>query len=238
MSGRAGPSRPALPRGCRALANACTRLPVIHPHPPTPPQRFGGQKELLRFYARFLRSPAMAAFMHTRRLAAEEWQRQEWAAAAAAAAAPMRELLSVEAFFRVEQQLSAARVQLSTAGAGGAAAAEAAALAEALQRQLQVAFAGLPADLQQAVLATPCHAELLGGAAAAAAPMVDQVDARQEPEGAAAAAVHEATAAAAEEAAAAATEGEPAAAAAGEERGRAGGAAAAAVDRVAADDWT
>lgn len=129
-------------------------------------QRFGSKKGLLAFYDRFLRSPNLAAFMHTRRLAAEEWQRQRWEAAAAAAAAPMRELLSVEAFFRIEQQLAAARVQLATAGggadAGGGEAEAVAALASQLQEQLQVAFAGLPDDLQQAILQTPSHAELLG----------------------------------------------------------------------------
>lgn len=131
-------------------------------------QRFGGRKGLLAFYERFLRSPNLAAFMHTRRLAAEEWQRQRWDAAAAAAAAPMRELLSVEAFFRIEQQLAAAQVQLATAGggdadAGGGEAAAVAALASQLQEQLKVAFAGLPEDLQQAILQTPSHAALLGG---------------------------------------------------------------------------
>ena len=132
-------------------------------------QRFGGKKGLLAFYERFLHSPNLAAFMHTRRLAAEEWQRQRWAAAAAAAAAPMRELLSVETFFRVEQQLAAARVQLATAGGGsdlgggGGEAGAVAALAAQLQEQLRLAFAGLPADLQQAILQTPSHAALLGG---------------------------------------------------------------------------
>ncbi|KAI7845872.1 hypothetical protein COHA_000606 [Chlorella ohadii] len=132
-------------------------------------ERFGGKKGLLAFYERFLRSPNLAAFMHTRRLAAEEWQRQRWDAAAAAAAAPMRELLSVEAFFRIEQQLAAARVQLATASggaAGGSASSEAAAvaaLASQLQEQLQLAFEGLPDDLQQAILQTPSHAELLSG---------------------------------------------------------------------------
>lgn len=135
----------------------------------TTAQRFGGKKGLLAFYERFLRSPNLAAFMHTRRLAAEEWQRQRWDAAAAAAAAPMRELLSVEAFFRIEQQLAAARVQLATASggaAGGSASSEAAAvaaLASQLQEQLQLAFEGLPDDLQQAILQTPSHAELLSG---------------------------------------------------------------------------
>lgn len=134
-------------------------------------QRFGGKKGLLAFYERFLCSPNLAAFLHTRRLAAEEWQRQEWAAAADAAAAPLRELLSVEAFFRVEQQLSAARVQLATAGgAGGGGAAEAAlALAQQLEAQLRMAFEDLPPDLQQAILQTPTHAALLGGGQAAEA---------------------------------------------------------------------
>ncbi|PRW56114.1 DENND6A-like [Chlorella sorokiniana] len=132
-------------------------------------ERFGGKKGLLAFYERFLRSPNLAAFMHTRRIAAEEWQRQRWDAASAAAAAPMRELLSVEAFFRIEQQLAAARVQLATAGGGGGAsagggeAAAVAALASQLQEQLQLAFAGLPEDLQQAILQTPSHSDLLGG---------------------------------------------------------------------------
>lgn len=145
-------------------------------------QRFGGQRRLLLFYERFLRSPTLAAFMRTRRLAAEEWQRQEWAAAAAAAAAPMRELLSVEHFFSVEQHLSSVRVQLATA-AGGA---EAGALAAQLEAQLRLAFEGLPSDLQQAILQTPSHAALLGlaegpTAAAEAAAAVEQAE---QPEGA------------------------------------------------------
>lgn len=140
-------------------------------------QRFGGRKGLLAFYERFLCSPNLAAFMHTRRLAAEEWQRQEWAEAASAAAAPMRELLSVEAFFRIEQQLAAARVQAATAcGSGGSDGAEgseagtaAAALAEQLEAQLQLAFQDLPSDLRQAILQTPTHAAMLGDVAAVGA---------------------------------------------------------------------
>jgi hypothetical protein len=140
-------------------------------------QRFGGQRGVISFYERFLKSPNLVAFMHLRRLAAAEWQRQEWAAARAAAAAPMRELLQVEAFFLLEQQLAAARQQQQLATAGGQssssgggseggdsdAAVAAEALAAQLQQQLQLAFGELPEDLQQALLQTPSHASLLNG---------------------------------------------------------------------------
>lgn len=59
-------------------------------------ERFGGRGGLLAFYERFLRSPNLAAYLHTRRLAAEEWQRQEWAAAAAdVVPAPAAELAAI-----------------------------------------------------------------------------------------------------------------------------------------------
>jgi hypothetical protein len=73
--------------------------------------RFGGRAGLLQFYARFLRSPNLVAFLHVRRLAAEAWQRQEWQEAAAAVRAPQQELLSVESFFLLGRQLAEARQQ-------------------------------------------------------------------------------------------------------------------------------
>lgn len=140
---------------------------------------FGGQRGLLQFYQRFLRSPNLVSFLHLRRLAATEWQRQEWDAAAVAAAAPMQELLTVEAFFHLEQRLALARRHAATAGGGHGGAGgqpDAAELAAQLQQQLQLAFSELPEDLQAVIMATPSHAELLsegqgpaGGVAAAAA---------------------------------------------------------------------
>lgn len=159
-------------------------------------QRFGGQRGVLQFYQHFLRSPNLVAFMHLRRLAAAEWQRQEWEAASAAAAAPMQELLTVETFFHLEERLLAARQQMATAAsgsnagsgggsssgggglqaAGSTAAAEAAALAAQLQEQLQLAFSDLPEDLQAVIMQTPSHAALLAGQQAepAAAAAADQ----------------------------------------------------------------
>jgi hypothetical protein len=164
-------------------------------------QRFGGQRGVISFYERFLKSPNLVAFMHLRRLAAAEWQRQEWAAAEAAAAAPMRELLQVEAFFLLEQQLAAARQQqqLATAGgqsssAGGGgeggggegggsdAAVAAEALADQLHQQLQLAFEELPEDLQQALLQTPSHASFLNGGSSSHQQPHAQQEAAQEVE--------------------------------------------------------
>lgn len=125
-------------------------------------ERFGGQRGLLAFYERFLRSPNLVAFLHLRRLAAEEWQRQEWAAAARA---PQEELLSVESFFLLEQQLAKAQQQPQQQqgdGGGGGERGGAAALADQLQEKLRVAFSALPPDLQQAILHTPSHAAFLG----------------------------------------------------------------------------
>lgn len=132
-------------------------------------QRFGGQRGCLAFYEKFLRSPVLASFMATRRLAAEEHQRQEWAAAAETARAPVRELLAVEHFFRLERQLAAARVQAATSAEGGEHAAATAAAIEQLAAQLQAALGGLPSDLQDAIRATPSHAALLGASAPEAA---------------------------------------------------------------------
>lgn len=130
-------------------------------------ERFGGQRGLLQFYERLLRSPNLIAFVHMRRLAAEEWQRQEWAAAAAAVRAPMAELMTVESFYLLEQQLAAARQQhdSSHGSEGGGADGGQASSVQHLQQELRSAFSELPEDLQQAILNTPAHAELLGAAA-------------------------------------------------------------------------
>jgi hypothetical protein len=131
--------------------------------PPMLAERFGGRGGLLAFYARFLRSPNLVAFLRLRRLAAEEWQRQEWVAAAAAARAPTAELLSVQSFHQLEQQLAAARRHLC--GSDGSCTpgdVNPEALMQELEEKLRLAFSQLPEDLQETVLRTPSHAALLG----------------------------------------------------------------------------
>ncbi len=84
----------------------------------------------------------------------------------------MAELMTVESFYLLEQQLAAARQQHDGsrgsdgdgADGGGADGGQASSVQQ-LQQELRSAFSELPEDLQQAILNTPAHAELLGAAA-------------------------------------------------------------------------
>jgi hypothetical protein len=114
-------------------------------------QRFGGQKQLVEFYRRFLSSPNLREWLARRQAAAVLWQRHAWRAALwqAGGGAPA-EVLAVEQFFGLERRLEAAEAETGSSEVAQ------------LKEGLKAAFGALPSDLKDALLLSPERARVLG----------------------------------------------------------------------------
>lgn len=120
-------------------------------------QRFGSQKSVVSFYARFLKSPIFTIWLQARQAAAAEWQRLVWRAAWRAAGGPsaavglpggQEDVGAIEEFFSLEQRLGGDTNRNDTKD-------------DALVAELRILFEKLPTDLQNSLILNPKRRLLL-----------------------------------------------------------------------------